>query len=402
MTTNLPYFCHELLRKMEEIISWKRLIRKLSLAGLGAPRNYPPESMESLIRLYLMRQWLGLSYAELVKVVGEDPCAKAFAHWNEDWGLLCAEHVMRSHHDGFHASAQGTSLAATLDAFVNEALRRAHLRLQKTKTGMSMLVSVLHEQETFPAQTEVSPVDKSGALPEKQEDAPARTSAYPSRRKFWKSAALLYGLELLLALLLSAAWVKNVPWLLAFAAGVEKVAPIVGQFDRIARYPEGLRVFLALTVLLLPLKVWLAYMWFGSRKGVYGQFVVSPLSREKDLKPRDFVTDTSPEISRVRDVEQQRSWTAVVFVSVAILAMAAGVMFFFLDFGYSVAEGKPEYLPSLNSAYRSIAYGGIPLWLAWNATRVSFCAIVLSAAVCVIRDWCIFLSSFFTQRSHHE
>jgi hypothetical protein len=230
----------------------------------------------------------------------------------------------------------------------------------------------------------------------------ASTNKRQSRLKFLICAALLYGLELLLALLLSATWVKDVPWLLAFAAGVEKVAPIVGQFDRIARYPEGLRVFLALTVLLLPLKVWLAYMWFGSRKGVYGQFVVSPLSREKDLKPRDFITDTSPEISRVRDVKKQRSWPAIILVSVAILAMAAGVMVFFLYFGYSVAEGKPESLPSLKGAYSSIAYGGIPLWIAWNVIRVSFCAIFFTAAVCVVRDWCIFLLSFFTQRNHHE
>jgi hypothetical protein len=75
------------------------------------------------------------------------------------------------------------------------------------------------------------------------------------------SVILLCGVELILALVLSASWVKDAPHLLMFADKIKRFAPVVGNFDQVARYPEGVRVFLAITICLLPLKilVWSIY-----------------------------------------------------------------------------------------------------------------------------------------------
>jgi hypothetical protein len=69
------------------------------------------------------------------------------------------------------------------------------------------------------------------------------------------------GVELVLALALSASWVKDVPRLLAFADEVKYFAPVVGNFDQVVRHPEGVRVFFAITICLLPLKAFLFYMY---------------------------------------------------------------------------------------------------------------------------------------------
>jgi hypothetical protein len=309
--------------------------------------------VESLIRLYLMWQWLGLSYAELVEVVEKNACAKAFARWNKAWGTLQAERLECLHHDWFHM----THAQIILDILVNEALKRANLRF-KTYRGNKVLV-------------------------------PIRGVSFTARD--WSFLVYLipqYALELLLAIILSASWVKGVPWLLAFAASVEKVAPMVGHFDRIARYPEGLRVFLAITFFFMPVKAWIVYRWIGAN------LVISPLA-----KLRNFTVDTALETSAVWEIGKQRSWPVLIFWSIMTIAFGVGFMFYFLYFGYRVAEGKPESLSSLRNAYIRMAHGGFSLWLTWCVLQVSVHAVVCAAAVRSVRDWCVFLLSLLTKRS---
>jgi hypothetical protein len=83
----------------------------------------------------------------------------------------------------------------------------------------------------------------------------------PRTRRIVISVLLLYGVELILALVLSASWVKDAPCLLAFADVLRHFAPVIGNFDPIARHPEGVRVFLAITICLLPLKTFLPCMY---------------------------------------------------------------------------------------------------------------------------------------------
>jgi hypothetical protein len=350
--TKLPNFAYALLNRIEDVIPWAQVVAELLPTFPKASRGYPPECVESLIRLYLMWQWLGLSYAELVEVVEKNACAKAFARWDKIWGALQVKHLERLHHDWFH-----TTSATTLDALVNEALKRENLHLKK----------------------------KNGAV------IPVPIVGFSFTTRDWSFLVYLiplYALELLLAILLSASWVKGAPWLLAFAASVEKVAPMVGYFDRIARYPEGLRVFLAVTFFFIPVKAWIVYRWFGA------YLVVSPLA-----KLRNFTVDAALETSAEWEIGKQRSWPVLIFWSIMTLAFAVGVMIYILYFGDRVAEGKPEFLPSLRNAYSNIAYGGFSLWLAWCVLRVSVYAIVFAAAVRSIRDWCVFLLSFVTKRS---
>jgi hypothetical protein len=116
-------------------------------------------------------------------------------------------------------------------------------------------------------------------------------------------------------------------------------------------------------------------------------------------KLRNFTVDAALETSAEWEIGKQRSWPVLIFWSIMTIAFAVGFMFYFLYFGDSVAEGKPEFLSYLRNTYIGIAHGGFSLWLAWCVLQVSVYAIVFAAAVRSIRDWCVFLLSFVTKRS---
>jgi hypothetical protein len=339
MNTSLSYPSQELLRTMEHLIPWAQLMRALPHFPDRLQVRLPGDA-ETLLRFYLMQQWLGLSYEELMEECGHPGAICDFARWNSAWGTLRAHTIAPMIRFWLNIPTQGPAPASAIAACVEQALKEAQFELRKVERGY-VLVSIADE------------------LASKAEEEARRKKAWQWR--LLRDVAILYGIELFLALLLNAAWVKEATPLIRFAAIVEWFAPTVGYFDRIARYPEGVRVTLAITLMLFPLKVWLAYRWFASGGNAYRQFVVSPLSREKDLTPRDFIRDAG-ELSRQRDQVKQRSWFAIIFASIMIIAFAVGTVFLTLRFGDRVAAGKSEMLPSLRAAYRHIAHGGLPLW----------------------------------------
>jgi hypothetical protein len=403
MNASLSYASRELLRAMERVIPWAQLTRALSPTYPEVLRQCLPGGEEALARCCLLRQWLNLSIPELVELAERDAEVQAFARWNDAWGSLSAETLERPLSLWFGASRalpvqEASAPAAILAAFVGKALDQARLCLQKTPGGAYMLM-LSPEHEYHGAKRKASESAKREAPEQKKAEAEkAKRKAHHWR--LLRDVAILYGIELLLALLLNAAWVGEVSPLVLFASAVERIAPVVGNFDRIARYPEGLRVMLAITIMLFPLKVWLAYRWFAGSGNAYRQFVVSPLSRQKDLTPRDFIRDAG-EMFRERDASRQRSWFAIVFASIMILALALMTMFvIFVIFAHTVAAGEPETLPSLGEAKEAIAHGGFSLWWTWCVSYLTVCSLVVAAAVCVLRDWRVFL--FPPEKRNHS
>jgi hypothetical protein len=209
-------------------------------------------------------------------------------------------------------------------------------------------------------------------------------------------AFALYGGELFLASILSRDWVSNATALVSFADALKPIFPVIGHFDRIARYPEGLRVFLAITILLLPVKMLFIYKCFtASDRLNYRHFVVSPFSREKGLKPSNFVVDISPESGdkyKEDKYKKQRSLLSVVFSSFMIVLFSVFVLFVMMvGFGAEIPKGKAALLTSLGAKYNAIRFGGLGVWLVWACGQMTVCAAVATAGFCVIRDWVLFI-----------
>jgi hypothetical protein len=156
--------------------------------------------------------------------------------------------------------------------------------------------------------------------------------------------AILAGVELLLALCLSADWVKDVPRLLDFADLIGRFAPVVGNFDQIAHYPEGTRVFLAITICLLPLKTFLlgvcAYIKWDSSDG-------------------------------------RRPWRGVLFFVFGTFIMTYGVLTFHSRPGAGF-RGMGAFLQS------GMELGGILLWFSWSILLFGMVSFLLSVTLLTI------------------
>jgi hypothetical protein len=163
----------------------------------------------------------------------------------------------------------------------------------------------------------------------------------------------LFGVELLLAFALSATWVKDVPWLLAFAENIRTFAPVVGNFPS-ARYPEGTSVFFAITLCLLPLKVRVMYIFLCS----------------------------FPE----KDPKEAKVW-------LIIFCTLLSIVFLDLVLTFDDVVMRPRSIPGASST--EIKQGGFLLWCAWSCILLGFPAFFISNAILFTK---VRLLSFFNQK----
>jgi hypothetical protein len=173
----------------------------------------------------------------------------------------------------------------------------------------------------------------------------AKAARNPRYKKPMIFIAILFGVELLLALCLSADWVKEVPQLLAFAEIIKRFTPVVGNFDRVALYPEGTRVFLAITICLLPLKVFLFGMCSNDEKWSFWKFLL------------------------------------VIFMT---LIMSYGILHFKNSPG-SGFRGMGAFMET------GIELGGILLWFSWSILLLGMLSFMLSGTLIAIWQKCISL-----------
>ncbi|MDR3323430.1 MAG: transposase [Zoogloeaceae bacterium] len=372
---------------------WPRLSQSLAPHYPEALQTCWSAGQEALLRLYLMQQWFKLSPAELLAEMAHAPHMRAFARLGAE--KPDAQRLERTLEMWRQQISQKSPRSLTaLTATLKSALSEVGLVLQWTAQGATLWIA--------PEPDKLAPrlaTLRDRIVRQLDPEAAARKAKRVSALRWLiVYAVLIYGGELLLAIQLSATWVKNVPQLLAFASVVEQFAPVVGHFDRIARYPEGTRVFLALTLALLPLKMLFGYKLLTSNdKFTYHNFVVSPLSRDKENRHTGvFIRDVESQFSMKRHPAKQRSLISVAFASLFIVLFAIGIACYsVLMFGSEIpSKGIPaETIRSLKSAYRAIAIGGTSAWLAWCVWWWGVTSLVLTAALCVVRDWVVFIFS---------
>lgn len=211
----------------------------------------------------------------------------------------------------------------------------------------------------------------------------------------------LFVLELLLAYQVPADLLSQSPMLARLVGLMEQLAPVIGKVSLYgSENAEVIRVYLALTLLLVPIKVWLFYLWLNSdRNGIYRYLVVTPLTITKPAGGDNFVTDPLRQ-ARAREPETKpRSVFSRVFWSTLILLITLGGWWVVLD------STSPNVSKSAAiDFYRELAPAGFAMWFHWAFKKVTFLSFLLAVCICILRDYVILLGRWtrLLRRVNHE
>ena len=200
-------------------------------------------------------------------------------------------------------------------------------------------------------------------------------------------AICLYAFELFLAGIFNGSWVARVPLLQTFTRLMESAIPMIGFYDKVALHPEGLRVYLSMTWLLLPFKIFFWYKWLmGDEVRNYRHFIISPYARQKNISNLDFIQDAIPNRKENKPIKQ-RSLFATAVWSIMILLFVCLALFASAMLGPEAFDGVSTGLRSRDVIMGLIALGGVYAWVVWSVLCLSCVASVVAAGFCVIRDW---------------
>jgi hypothetical protein len=192
-----------------------------------------------------------------------------------------------------------------------------------------------------------------------------------------KPVFALWGIELSLALVFGAGWVKDVPQLLAFATEVGRFAPFIRNF-RTTQYTETLQMFMAITLCLIPLKVLLLY------RCVYD---TDPLPGRKTGAKADVMTEDSASGEQNAKINEIPSFRTVLL---AILGTTF-LMVTFLNYNENRVGGSRSgffVLPIMIA----LDHGNlIHMWVSWNLAVFTSCAMCVAVTIHFIRQWWFFL-----------
>src|SRR5437868_3334281 len=131
---------------------------------------------------------------------------------------------------------------------------------------------------------------------------------------YWKWFVGLLAFEFLFALSVHGPVLTSHPWLNVFVHAAERIAPVIGRFDSVAKDPEAVRTFLALTVMLLPLHVAFFFIWLNSSfTAIYRHLVISPRTKQSARDVGSFVTaplddEDTPQAGRERSLLSRILW----------------------------------------------------------------------------------------------
>jgi hypothetical protein len=151
---------------------------------------------------------------------------------------------------------------------------------------------------------------------------------------------------------LSASWVKDAPRLLAFADEVKRFAAVVSNFDQVVPHPEGVQVFFAITICLLPLKILLFYL--------YMHLTYDP--QEEAKTPLSFL------------------------MIIMFIFMPIGELFYILTFDRfrgADAKGMKAFM------IFGIKSEGFFLWLSWSIIALGCASFVVSGTLLTLWKKCI-------------
>lgn len=205
------------------------------------------------------------------------------------------------------------------------------------------------------------------------------------------------GFELVLAESIPDGLLTQFAWLAAAVEALATVFPSISNFDEIAAQPEVVRLYLAISTLLMVPKVYLFVRWLDSDYlGTYRHLVISPLTRYAPRSGSEFLGGGSPSERPIqRETGQPRSafarFVGSLFIVTLLLALVA---FFLVKWGDEVIRSRGT-LRSIDAAFSGIATGGFRMWLEYEP-RAYVVALLAAIAVCILRDYWRYLRRLFS------
>ncbi len=193
---------------------------------------------------------------------------------------------------------------------------------------------------------------------------------------------------------------QDAPWIGYLVDGVGYVAPIIGKIDnRTAAHPDAVRLFLAVTILLLLPKTIALYRWLskGRNSSLGRQLIVSPLTDKHAERLGDYIAEPMRG-DRASVRQRQRSWLSRIFWSLMIFAFTAASAFALLH-----SRSPDSHDSDVHNYFLNLGREGILIWYVWSLKQMTFLSLLLSVSAMVGRDYIFFInqliSNYVTRRS---
>ncbi|MCW8963534.1 MAG: hypothetical protein OQL16_07020 [Gammaproteobacteria bacterium] len=217
-------------------------------------------------------------------------------------------------------------------------------------------------------------------------------SGYVLKTSSLKLLIYLLGGELVLAYLIPPNILSSAQSLSLFVEAMSIFAPIIDKIQPpYAPNPGPVKFYLAVTLLLFPVKVWIFYVLLNSdRFGLYRHLVVSTETESSPDSPVDFVTEPLRQEKDVPPSGKSRSWLSRILWAVIILVISMAIL-------WSAMVGYPIKDPSNKAAmaYNSLGAGGITMWLQWVIIHLLLPSLLVAVCINIVRDFLITVIRMF-------
>ena len=123
--TTKPTRKREFLAEMERVVPWRELVSVVAPFAPEGKRGRPPFSVETMLRIHFMQQWLTLSDPAMEEALHDVPLFREFAHLSWDQRFPDETTILRFRH-----LLEKYKLADEILATVNAVLQRRGLMLK--------------------------------------------------------------------------------------------------------------------------------------------------------------------------------------------------------------------------------------------------------------------------------
>jgi hypothetical protein len=205
------------------------------------------------------------------------------------------------------------------------------------------------------------------------------------RRFEWYCLFSILGAELVLAHSLPPNILSDWPILGALVDLVQRIAPVLSNITvNSAPHPEAVRLYVVLTLFVMPIKAWLFYRWINAPDlGIRRFLVVSPLMDQMPASSDYFMLEPLRRERGIVIKQQPRSLVSRLFWSTLILLLTAGGLWMILQYFRPPAE--QQY--SDGGAFISLVSEGYSMWLSWTLQLITFESFCLAVSSFIVHDY---------------
>ncbi len=176
---------------------------------------------------------------------------------------------------------------------------------------------------------------------------------------------------------------------------LEYVAPVLRNVSiETTDQPDAVRCYITITLIFMPIKVWMFYRWLNSnRDGVYRHLVVSPLTNTKPARNDRFILEPLRQENKRSAKNMPRSKFSRFIWSTMIL------IFTYLGC-WTLLTTDIATLNEASSIKSSSYFSYVPLviWMEWTLFTVSIASVFVAISLCITRDYKVFITNIICKK----